>query len=91
MLASSSAVSSIVEKLLVIARLLSSVSGGSSSNKQFSRPAICAKRPFSLQVMKMWAMLSPQMLSASVTAPMLSGLLPERAKEMSSTFFSGEK
>ena len=53
-------------------------------------PFILASSPFSLQVMKMWATL-PAVFSTAFTAPTLSGLLPERAKETSSTLLFSSK
>ena len=47
-------------------------------------PFILASSPSALQVMKMCATL-PAVRSMALTAPTLSGLFPERAKEISST------
>ena len=77
-------------KLLVIAKLLSLVSGVSTRLKQFAFSAASfASAPSSLHVMNRWLTL-PEILSAALTAPTDSGLLPERAKDTSSVFRSGE-
>ncbi len=82
----------IVLKLLVMARLTSLVSGGKSTSRVFSGDpeAILASSPSALQVMNIWA-IPVATLFAILTAPILSGLFPERAKEISSTFFPSGK